>query len=93
MNSSGHLPKYSVEMDRVPVDAGLEALRTVRSGVDPNLTAAGAISGKVTYDETPSAATTQKITTTPDRAKRVQRKRLLCCPAAYRQLHGWKVSS
>ena len=41
MNGNGHVPKYSVEMDRVPVAAGLEALRTVRSGVDPNLTAAG----------------------------------------------------
>jgi len=60
MNGNGHLPKYSVEMDRVPVAAGLEALRTVRSGVDPNLTATGAISGKVSYDETPAPVETQK---------------------------------
>jgi uncharacterized protein involved in outer membrane biogenesis len=60
MNGDGHLPQYSVEMDRVPVAAGLEALRTVRSGVDPNLTAAGAISGKVSYDESVAAASTPK---------------------------------
>jgi len=60
MNSSGHLPKYSVEMDRVPVAAGLEALRTVRNGVDPNLTAMGAISGKVSYDEAPAPIDSQK---------------------------------
>jgi hypothetical protein len=69
MNSSGHLPKYSVEMDRVPLAAGLEALRTVRNGVDPNLTAAGAISGKVTYDETPSPASAPKIVESGSRAK------------------------
>jgi hypothetical protein len=60
MNGDGHLPEYSVEMDRVPVGAGLEALRTVRSGVDPNLTAAGAISGKVSYDESLAPANAQK---------------------------------
>lgn len=69
MNGSGHLPKYSVEMDRVPVAAGLEALRTVRNGVDPNLTAAGAISGKVTYDETLPAANTPKPSEAASRAK------------------------
>ncbi len=60
MNGDGHVPKYSVEMDRVPVAAGLEALRTFRSGVDPNLTAAGDISGKVSYDETPATVEAQK---------------------------------
>ena len=68
VNSSGHLPRYSVEMDRVPVAAGLEALRTVRNGVDPNLTPAGAISGKVTYDESSAPATTQ-TTNVASRAK------------------------
>jgi hypothetical protein len=62
MNGDGHLPQYSVEMDRVPVGAGLEALRTVRSGVDPNLTASGAISGKVSYDETLAPANAPKKT-------------------------------
>jgi hypothetical protein len=69
MNNSGHLPRYSVEMIRVPLAAGLEALRTVRSGVDPNLTAAGAISGKVMYDETPTPLSTQKIAEAAGRSK------------------------
>jgi AsmA family len=54
MTGAGHVPRYSVEMDRVPVGAGLEALRTVRSGVDPSLNAAGIVSGEVSYDETPA---------------------------------------
>ena len=62
MNGDGHLPEYSVEMDRVPVGAGLEALRTVRSGVDPNLTAAGAVSGKISYDESLAPDNAQKKT-------------------------------
>ncbi len=60
MAGDGHLPKYSVEMDHVPVGAGLEALRTVRSGVDPNLTAVGTISGSVSYDEEPAPVTELK---------------------------------
>ncbi len=62
MNGNDHLPRYSVEMDHVPVAAGLEALRTVRSGVDPSLNAAGTISGKVSYDETPVPVIAQKKT-------------------------------
>lgn len=59
MAGNGHVPKYSVEMDRVPVSAGLEALRTVRSGVDPNVNAAGTISGKVVYDDTQTPDTSK----------------------------------
>lgn len=62
MSGNGHLPRYSVEMDHVPVGAGLEALRTVRSGVDPSLTAVGTISGKVSYDETPIPVNAQTKT-------------------------------
>ncbi|HUV70973.1 MAG TPA: AsmA family protein [Terracidiphilus sp.] len=47
---SGGLPRFSVELDRIPVAAGLDALRTVRSGVDPGLEAAGTASGKISYD-------------------------------------------
>ncbi len=68
MNSSGHVPRYSVEMDHVPVGAGLEALRTVRSGVDPTLSATGTVSGKVSYDE-PSAASGAKTSRTAVQAR------------------------
>ena len=47
---------FSVQLDRVPVAAGLDALRTVRSGIGPDLEAAGTASGKISYDESPSGA-------------------------------------
>jgi hypothetical protein len=43
------LPRFSVELDRIPVNAGLDALRTVRSGLAPGLIAAGSVTGKITY--------------------------------------------
>jgi hypothetical protein len=49
MPGQGALPNLTVELDRVPVAAGLDALRTVRSGFGPGLVAKGAISGKMTY--------------------------------------------
>jgi AsmA family len=52
--SEGGPSHFSVEMDRIPVAAGLDALRTVRSGIGPDLAAAGTVSGKITYDEVPS---------------------------------------
>ena len=42
-------PRLSLELDRVPAQLALDALRTVRSGIDPSLEASGAISGKLTY--------------------------------------------
>jgi uncharacterized protein involved in outer membrane biogenesis len=42
-------PRFSVELDRIPVAVGLDALRTVRSGLAPGLGAAGAATGKLTY--------------------------------------------
>lgn len=49
-------PHLSIELDKVPVAAGLDALRTVRSGVDPGLQATGTASGKIVYDETAAQA-------------------------------------
>ncbi|MGA3049568.1 MAG: AsmA family protein [Terracidiphilus sp.] len=43
---------FSVELDRIPVAAGLDALRTLRSGFGPGLEATGDISGKISYAET-----------------------------------------
>jgi hypothetical protein len=43
-------PKISVEGQRIPVSAGLGALRTLRSGFNSDLQASGTISGKITYD-------------------------------------------
>jgi hypothetical protein len=52
---TGSLPgagqtQLTLALDRIPVAAGLDALRTVRSGVSPNLVAAGTISGSLVYD-------------------------------------------
>jgi hypothetical protein len=44
-------PRFSVELNKVPVAAGLDALRTVRNGFGSGLEARGAISGKITYAE------------------------------------------
>jgi len=46
---NGSQPHVSVELDRVPVAAGLDALRTVRSDFGPGLAATGSISGKISY--------------------------------------------
>jgi hypothetical protein len=56
---AGELPanrpaKIDVEVQKVPVSAGLDALRTLRNGIDESLQVRGTISGQLTYD--PSAA-------------------------------------
>ena len=48
-------PWVSVELDRVPLGAALDALRTVRSGVGNDLEAAGTASGKISYAAVPAA--------------------------------------
>ena len=50
----GRLPgagtgRMTVELDKIPVAAGLDALRTVRSGLGAGLEASGTVSGKVAY--------------------------------------------
>jgi hypothetical protein len=47
---------FTVALDRIPVAAGLDALRTVRSGFAPGLEAAGVISGKIAYAEISESA-------------------------------------
>ena len=48
--------RLSVELQRIPVQAGLDALRTMRNGLGEELEARGTVSGKLTYD--PSAEQT-----------------------------------
>lgn len=43
-------PSFSVALDRIPVAAGLDALRTFRSGINPDLEASGTVSGKIIYE-------------------------------------------
>jgi hypothetical protein len=62
------LPRFSVEFDRIPVAAGLDALRTVRSGLAPGLEAAGVASGKITYAPTASGSAAAEKPAPPGRA-------------------------
>ncbi|MGD0731006.1 MAG: AsmA family protein [Terracidiphilus sp.] len=65
----GH-PQFSVELDGVAVAAGLDALRTVRSGFGPGLEAGGAISGKIAYAE--GSAENNSLPEPPQRAVRTK---------------------
>ncbi len=47
-------PRFAVEFDRIPVAAGLDALRTLRNSIDPGLEAGGTISGKIVYASSPA---------------------------------------
>jgi len=47
---------FTVELAQIPVQAGLDALRTVRSDFGPGLEALGTISGKISYGENAAPA-------------------------------------
>ncbi len=42
-------PNLALDLDRVPVQIGLDLLRTLRRGLDPTLQAAGTMSGRISY--------------------------------------------
>ncbi len=48
--------RFNVELNRIPVAAGLDALRTLRSNLAPDLEANGTVSGKIAYDGNASAS-------------------------------------
>jgi hypothetical protein len=47
---AGEPPRLTLELNRIPAQAGLDVLRTLRPNVAPGLQAAGSVSGKMTYD-------------------------------------------
>ncbi len=53
-----HPPKLTLELNKVPAQAGLDVLRTLRTNVAPGLQASGSASGKMTYDPAAVAAET-----------------------------------
>lgn len=60
IHMDGDLPangpgKLAVQIQKVPVSAGLDALRTLRSGIDESLEAHGTISGQLAYDPAATA--------------------------------------
>jgi hypothetical protein len=56
MPARGASPHLTLEMDRVPAQVALDALRTVRNGLDSSLTASGSISGQISYAPVTAAA-------------------------------------
>jgi hypothetical protein len=51
----GGEPQLSLELDRVPAQIALDALRTLRRGLDPSLQAAGTMSGQIRYSPVPAS--------------------------------------
>ncbi|MFP5236680.1 MAG: AsmA family protein [Acidobacteriota bacterium] len=66
---SGATPDLSIAADRVPAQAGLDLLRTVRNDLDPGLQAAGVVSGQLKYQSSavpaPQPARGRKARPTP----------------------------
>ncbi len=60
-------PELSLELDRVPLAAGLDVLRTLRSDVPENLEAGGTVSGKIAFSPDAANAPAQ-----PPERKRAQ---------------------
>ena len=65
-------PKLSVELQRIPVQAGLDILRTLRSGLDAGLEAKGTVSGKLTYDPSHSGNDAQDTAPPHGHSARIQ---------------------
>lgn len=65
-------PNFSIELDRISVAAGLDALRTVRSDLAPGLEAGGLASGKISYALAAPDITTPAKTTHSSRIRPVQ---------------------
>ena len=78
---TGELPgdgpeKISVEVQQIPVSAGLDALRTLRSGFNSDLDARGTVSGKIAYD--PEAAAAKIEQPVSPRSAKKRRTRSAC---------------
>jgi hypothetical protein len=54
-------PHLTADLSRIPVAAGLDLLRTLRSGIDPGLVAKGAISGELVYDDAAARAEAENL--------------------------------
>ena len=52
-------PRLKVELLKIPVGASLDILRTLRSGIDPDLEAKGTLSGQLEYNPGPAQAQDQ----------------------------------
>jgi uncharacterized protein involved in outer membrane biogenesis len=83
---TGTLPASGAEelhaqLQRIPAQAGLDMLRTVRSGIDATLQAAGTVSGELSYDSSAGGSQdTQTAKPQPRDAKRA-RQYAIAAPA------------
>lgn len=68
-------PRFSVEVQKIPVQAVLDALRTVRSGLGAGIDAGGTITGKLSYDATVQLAPPKRSTAAERRASRNQKSK------------------
>lgn len=71
--------KLSVELDHLPISAGLDLLRTLRSGISDNLDARGTVSGKLTYDP----AATEEAAEAPQPLSKKQTRKTQAKPVAH----------
>jgi len=67
-------PSFTVELNRVPVGAGLDALRTLRAGLQPDLEAAGTVRGKLVYKEGGAEQNATRAQRTETREQREESK-------------------
>ncbi|HET7102527.1 MAG TPA: AsmA family protein [Terracidiphilus sp.] len=63
-------PRLSVGLQKISVQAGLDLLRTMRSGLDEDLEAKGQISGRLIYDTSATATPAKKVNTAPQMARK-----------------------
>jgi hypothetical protein len=81
-------PRFSAELDRVPVSLALDALRTVRSGLAPGLLVAGSATGKFTYAPGSDQKATPNGADTKQSARRGHGHSAQAPPAAVGPLTG-----
>ncbi|MFZ0743881.1 MAG: AsmA family protein [Terracidiphilus sp.] len=79
-------PRLSVELQDIPVQAGLDALRTMRSGLDQELEARGTVSGKLAYD--PGAETSSTPPPTESQHRPIRGRAPKKHPPEHRTLLG-----
>ena len=79
-------PKLSVDLQKIPVSALLDILRTLRSGIDPGLEAQGMLSGQLVYDPpTPQLPAVQAV---PRRRHSANARRAASETATFTPLKG-----